>query len=508
MSSDKSDEFSLEGLEDIDLDELGENTDFSLTEDEDGFELDLSADAEDFSLAEEGDEVVENQPDPNEFSLTSVNINLSLSSGDDDLNEEVSPGELDLSLTSEDEIDLGDELKEEFSLGEELSDDSFNLDSGEDESLDDFSLVDEPELPDEGLEGFSDPLKDYSSPQIQLDSEDLTEDVRAKLKEIDAIMEEDATNAGLHFQSESLEEDDEEIKFTDDESQGEDFSFDGEDIQELSDEDMFTSQEHNEEESLVGDLNLSEFDLSTDEDESEVEEEEVPVVQAPPKKRKRKEKEAGTSKSFDDISQAYTGEIERTQATIANLRADREELLKRIDHLEEEKLLGHRNSLTLRAELDEKKIELTILRKKLNEEINELKDNIRIFEEKVLILEEKNKYLQQELETAGQKNKIDLKRVMLRERELEQKLELLKEDAETQIRNRDLKILELKRKIDGMEFDMESISQQEKKTLESRFELEDKLDKAIRTLRTAISTLEEDGDRSSTLEAIKKNIEM
>jgi chromosome segregation ATPase len=176
--------------------------------------------------------------------------------------------------------------------------------------------------------------------------------------------------------------------------------------------------------------------------------------------------------------------------------------------MEEEKLLQSRQSLSMRAELDEKKIELTIIRKKLNEEINELKDRIRLYDEKRLILEEKNRILLQELDKATQKNKINIKKVQMREKELEQKLELLKSDAESQIRNRDLKILELKRKIDSMEFDMESISQQEKKSVESRFELEDKLDKAIKTLRTAITVLEDESDRSNALSALKKSIDM
>ncbi len=113
-----------------------------------------------------------------------------------------------------------------------------------------------------------------------------------------------------------------------------------------------------------------------------------------------------------------------------------------------------------------------------------------------------------ELYKAAQKNKIDVKKVQMRERELEQKLELLKSDSELQIRNRDLKILELKRKIDAMEFDMESISMQEKRSVESRFELEDKLDKAIKTLRSAISVLEDETEKSNALEALKKNIDM
>ena len=196
------------------------------------------------------------------------------------------------------------------------------------------------------------------------------------------------------------------------------------------------------------------------------------------------------------------------QATISNLRADREELLAKIQKFEEDKVLQSRQTLSLRAELDEKKIELTIIRKKLNEEINELKDRVKLVDEKRLILEEKNRILAQELDKAGQKNKIDVKKVQMRERELEQKLELLKSDAETQIRNRDLKILELKRKIDAMEFDMESISQQEKRSVESRYELEDKLGKAIKTLRSAITVLEDESDRGSALDALKKNIDM
>ena len=530
MSSDKSDEFSLEDLEDLDLTDNGEENDFSLAEDE-GLELDLSGEVDDFLLSDE-DQIDEGpMQDLNEFSLTNVGLNLSLSEGEED---SVAPSENFLA----DDIDLGDELKEEFSLNEGAAsaaseDDLFSL-----ESADDFSLNQSQELAelsDEDLfasDAAVDSLEDAPLSATSATGEDITEDIKAKLKEIDAIMEEDATNAALNLSSENrqalaespnddLDLDNLGLNLADADMSLDNMALDEDDIagsQEtdepvesgLSDEDLFDTESPSTEESLVGDLNLSELDLN--EDEFLLQEEapratEAIAAAAPtqPKKKKKKETE---SQSLEDISQAYSGEMERTQATISNLRADRDELLKRIDALEEEKLLSHRNLLSQRAELDEKKIELTIIRKKLNEEINELKDKIRIFEERVLILEEKNKQLYQELDTAGQKNRIDVKRVMLRERELEQKLELLKADAETQIRNRDLKILELKRKIDGMEFDMESISQHEKKTLESRFELEDKLDKAIRTLRSAISTLEEDGDRSSTLETIKKNIEV
>lgn len=230
------------------------------------------------------------------------------------------------------------------------------------------------------------------------------------------------------------------------------------------------------------------------------------------RRKKEKEEERETERPLGqelrEISGAYSAELERMQATLSNLRSDREELLGKIQILEEEKLLHNRQTLSLRAELDEKKIELSIVRKKLNEDLTELKDRLRLEDERRLILEEKNRILREEVEKSAQKSRFDVKKVQLRERELEQKLELLKADAETQIRNRDLKILELKRKIDAMEFDMESIQTQEKRTVESRFELEDKLEKAIKTLRSAISVLEDETDKGAALEALKKNIDM
>lgn len=469
MSQDKSKEFSLEGLDDPILEEGGENPDAADLDD--GFEFDLSEDLDDLDL---GGESLGDEPQPaaanlNEFSLTNVKMPLPVLQG----GEENDLGEAPLN-----ELDLGDD-SDKFEMSDlnlehsevQLNDDDLDMNIGLENDLDlndlsDVKLFDE--IQEDSAE-ISDPLKDYSSPKLHINTEDLTEDVKAKLKEIDAIMEEDATNASFKLGEAGLESE--------------------------NSSELFSANE-----SIVGDVNIDKLHLD--------DEEEAVEKQAGPKKKKKKETEAVASASIEEISQAYTGEMERTQATIANLRADRDELLKKIDLLEEEKLLGSRNSLTLRAELDEKKIELTIIRKKLNEEINDLKDRVRLYEEKVLILEEKNKHLVQEIDKAGQKNKIDVKRVMLRERELEQKLELLKADAETQIRNRDLKILELKRRIDAMEFDMESMTQQEKKTLESRFELEDKLDKAIRTLRTAISNLEDEGNRNTTLDALKKNVEM
>jgi hypothetical protein len=408
---------------------------------------------------------------------------------------EESPGEEEISLEENNpELVASDEIENLGDIGLESGDapplpsSDFSLDG-----MDDLSLAgDEDGL---HLTGASDELSLSGGEPQQAD---LSDDAMEKLKEIDAILEFDASQV--------------DIKPLDLKAEG------------TSDNVARSSKVKDPEpmpnldEPLVSeDLDLESLDFSGE----EVIVEDVKPA-APPKEEKKKKKEVEEVKApaapairekelgteLREISVAYSGEMERMQATISNLRADREELMAKIQKLEEDKLLQSRQGLTMRAELDERKIELTIIRKKLNEEITELKDRLKLYDEKRLIIEEKNRILSQELDKAAQKNKIDLKKVQMRERELEQRLELLKSDAETQIRNRDLKILELKRKIDAMEFDMESISQQEKRSVESRFELEDKLEKAIKTLRSAITVLEDETDRSAALNALKKNIDM
>jgi len=456
-----------------DEDELSLSDDEELSlEDEDG--LSLSDDDDLFSLEEDSsEEAIENIGDLS-FDDSEVSDGLSLDLGSDD------PASLSLDASDpleEESLEFSSDNSVELNLTDESFEDSGepSLSFSDDDSL---SL----DLSEDAKEDSGEPSLSFSDDDsLSLSGEmDLSEEAKEKLKEIDAILDYDASQ--VQIRSDLLS-------------------------QENLDEPLVS------EELDLGNLSFDQTDETNLEGTDEIEA--APVVTPKEEKPKKKKKEAPPvekhqeyGEDLKELSSAYSGEMERMQATISNLRSDREELLARIQTLEEEKLLQSRQTLSIRAELDERKIELTIIRKKLNEEINELKDRVKLFDEKRLILEEKNRILTQELDKAGQRNKIDLRKVQSRERELEQKLELLKSDAETQIRNRDIKILELKRKIDAMEFDMESITLQEKRSVESRFELEDKLEKAIKTLRGAITVLEDETDRSNALDALKKNIDM
>jgi hypothetical protein len=162
----------------------------------------------------------------------------------------------------------------------------------------------------------------------------------------------------------------------------------------------------------------------------------------------------------------------------------------------------------MRAELDEKKIEIQLMKRRLTEEGLDLKYHLELETERRKLAEERAKTYQAEALAMQQKVKLEVKKVSSRERELEQRLELLKSDAETQVRHRDQKILELKRRIDAMEFDMDAMNAIEQKTVGDKTELEGKLDKAIKTLRTAIGILESDDPKLATLEKLKKNLEV
>jgi hypothetical protein len=489
--SDKDQELSLDDLGDLELSAEGEN-EVGIQE-EAGLDLDLN---EDIGLDLSAPDEVPETPLSDDLGM-----DLDLDEGfslDDNTEEEEDDGADSLSADSDDSDDMnfsldddGDassppDLSDELSLGEE----DVGLDFGGDDDnglslTDDLSLDDELSLDAEDSTNFGADV-------------DLSDDALEKLKEIDAIMDFDASQIGIKMDHSSQSENEDE-DFSLDDGEGLDLVGDG------VDSDIETS--------LVSeDLDLGSLNFSNEEEEEEVVA--APVAEDKTKKKSkepRENKEAydgGMGRELKEISGAYSGEMERMQATISNLRIDREELLNKIQKFEDDKVLQSRQLLTMRAELDEKKIELSIIRKKLNDENSELKDRLKLFEEKKLILEEKNRIMAGELDKAAHKNKIDVKKVQMRERDLEQKLELLKSDSESQIRHRDLKILELKRKLDAMEFDVESISVQEKRSVESRFELEDKLDKAIKTLRNAITVLEDESDKSGVLEALKKNIDM
>ncbi len=212
--------------------------------------------------------------------------------------------------------------------------------------------------------------------------------------------------------------------------------------------------------------------------------------------------------SIDDHNQYvkhHDEELLKLQATIKNVRDDRETLMAQIAQLEEEKMQLKQEKISFSADLDETKIELSLLKKRHSDLSERSKYEVALYKDKNEVATERVKKYKQEFERLNQKVRLDFNKIQAREKELENQLELLRSDTDVQLQNRDDKILQLKRKIDTLEFDIENIGIQESRNIESNFLLEDKIEKAMTTLRLAIEVLEdEDGLGNLDTNALKQ----
>lgn len=218
---------------------------------------------------------------------------------------------------------------------------------------------------------------------------------------------------------------------------------------------------------------------------------------------KKPEKPAQSSRPI--ISRSIE-ELEGDQSTLRHMRFEREELLREIEHLHEEKRGHDKERIELKAYSEDLAIELAIIKKRFDQEREEYKQLIRKLEEKTALYEEKMKGISKETDKLSQRYRVDHNTVKRRESELLEQLELVKHDTEIQIKSRDMKILELKRKIDALEFNMENISSAEVRMKEDKKRVEEKLFKVIKNLRGSIKMLEDDGqeDERDLLERLKK----
>jgi hypothetical protein len=219
---------------------------------------------------------------------------------------------------------------------------------------------------------------------------------------------------------------------------------------------------------------------------------EAPVTAQPQAPSMSAKEEYESFRNYDE------DEMLRLQGTIRQLREEREELMGQINQLKSEKQLLEQDNLGVKAELDEVKIELGIVKKRHHDEISDKEYHYKMNQDKKDLYENKAKSLQKDFDRLNQKVRIDFNQVKQREKELESKLELTVMDSESQVQTRDLKILELKRKIDSLEFNMENSSIREQKHREDKSKLEERLGKIMKTLRGSIQLIEDDLDELET----------
>lgn len=471
-----------------------------------------SADITEPDLSTEGEEDISVELEADDLS-TDGGDDLSLGAddlgGDDlgaDVGDDLSFGGDDLSTDAGDDlgvdlaaddlgVDDGDDLNLEFGSGDDLTDEPVEEVSSSDELLaDDFGGDDllsddfgDDEISDEELFGGGEELSADQLPSIPDIAEDMSTQAKVQLAEIDAMMEDIPSN--------------EELDAT---------------VQEMSGPQFENTQKTD---GLAKELNAMnpEFDATSDDKTDIIDD--FPIQNAPKEAPYKQDIKPPSAPSVAQTSDAQiqehrqvmantNEELARLGETIKNLREDREKLLEKIYYFEEQKNNEKQDFIDLQAELDERKIELNLTRKRYDKYVEDLKYQLDISHQKKEMLEEKNKQLDKEVSRLSKKTNVDVNRIKARETELENKLDLLRADSEMQIKNRDQKILELKRRIDTLEFDIESMHMKEKKVSDNNIELEDKMERVIRTLRLAIGELEENDNSISHLERVKKNLDI
>jgi hypothetical protein len=161
-------------------------------------------------------------------------------------------------------------------------------------------------------------------------------------------------------------------------------------------------------------------------------------------------------------------QMEKARSTeLTHMNAKQEQQLK---HYDQEKQVEH--------EVLERQVE------DVNAQLKERTDKARMIEAKLrLTVDEINK--------VKERVRVDIRRIRVREKELEGQLEILKKDSSALLQARDEKILDLKRRLDLLEFNMELVQEQFSREKKTADDLKTKLKDAALVMKQAGGLLEQ-----------------
>lgn len=127
-------------------------------------------------------------------------------------------------------------------------------------------------------------------------------------------------------------------------------------------------------------------------------------------------------------------------------------------------------------------------------EYDELKFETKRRNEKIRVMELQVKEATEATERLKERVRNDIRKIRTREKELENRLEIMKKDSEALLASREQKIIELKRKLDLMEFNTDLVQDLLEKERQSAGSLRDKLAKAAQMMRVAGGILGPEAD--------------
>jgi chromosome segregation ATPase len=138
-----------------------------------------------------------------------------------------------------------------------------------------------------------------------------------------------------------------------------------------------------------------------------------------------------------------------------------------------------------RKQIDEFEREKAIAMEGLTAELSEMKFQMKARTDRVKVLEGQVKEANLEMERLKERVRMDLRKIRVREKELESRLEVMKKDSEALIGARETRIIELKRKLDLLEFNMDLLQDQYQREKDNTEQLRERLAKAAQVVNVA-----------------------
>jgi len=173
----------------------------------------------------------------------------------------------------------------------------------------------------------------------------------------------------------------------------------------------------------------------------------------------------------------YQEHTQKTALQLESLSQQNQQLITELDELQ-------RHSARLQAEMEEERRDhqeqLVVLR-------SDFEDKLR----QAGATQEQVKELIRQKEDFKEKIREDLKRIKLKERELENKYDLLKNDTQTLLDSKDRQILEIKKKADALDLELEQYDDRIRESSRILNEVSVKKRRLIDTLKLAIQLLED-----------------
>ncbi len=171
-----------------------------------------------------------------------------------------------------------------------------------------------------------------------------------------------------------------------------------------------------------------------------------------------------------------------------------EDVVRRFKQAEEDK---NHEIATMQDQVNKLKSERSHEVGRMGNEVDNLKQDIKLKIDRIRLLESEKSESESRYTKLKERVRMDIRKIRTREKELDNRLEILKRDSETLISSRENKILELKRKIDLLEFNFDALEDQNENEKNKVKKLNENMEQILKVLKLAVGIVENSWEQPS-----------